>query len=57
MAKYKLVKNPEQTADVCATFSEGNGVTYSFPLNVPGNRHFKEYQAWLAEGNTPDPSD
>tara|TARA_Y100000401_G_C8304259_1_gene215977 strand:+ start:1051 stop:1224 length:174 start_codon:yes stop_codon:yes gene_type:complete len=57
MAKYKLVKDPEQTKDVCVTFTEGNGVFYSFPLDAPMNRHFKEYQEWLAEGNTPDPSD
>ena len=57
MAKYKLVKDPEQTKDVSVTFTEGDGVSYCFPLNAPMNRHFKEYQEWLAEGNTPDPSD
>ena len=57
MAKYKLVKDPEQTKDVCVTFTEGNGVSYSFPLDTPMNRHFKEYQEWLAEGNEPEAAD
>jgi hypothetical protein len=25
--------------------------------NDPGNRHWQEYQTWLAAGNTPDPAD
>ena len=44
MAKYKLVKDPEQTKDVSVTFTEGDGVSYCFPLDAPMNRHFKEYQ-------------
>ena len=23
----------------------------------PANRHYEEYLAWVAEGNTPDPAD
>lgn len=44
MAKYKL---------------QGSGVmdteTGAFIPNAPGNRHWKEYQQWLIDGNTPDP--
>ena len=25
--------------------------------NAPGNRHWRKYQEWLAEDNTPDPAD
>ena len=36
----------------------GNGVKRSDGASIPncdGNRDWKEYQKWLAEGNTPDP--
>lgn len=28
-----------------------------FVPDAPGNRHWREYQEWLAEGNTPDPAE
>lgn len=31
-----------------------DGVQLSIP-NAEGNRHWREYQEWLAEGNTPEP--
>ena len=57
MAIYKLVKFPGETKDSSVTLDEGNGVKVSIPLDCTGNRHFIKYQEWLAEGNTPDPSD
>lgn len=44
MAKYKLTEN--------GVFDTERKL--SIP-NAPGNRHWREYQEWLAEGNTPDP--
>jgi hypothetical protein len=40
---------------------EGGGVYHrptrrSIP-DAPGNRHWEEYQNWLAAGNTPEPAD
>jgi hypothetical protein len=46
MAKYKLIEN--------GVFDTETGA------NIPddaGNRHWVEYQEWLAEPNTPDPAD
>lgn len=44
MNKYKLTDN--------GVLDQETGM--SIP-NAEGNRHWKEYQQWLAEGNTPDP--
>ena len=44
MAKYQLLANGVLDTE------EG----WSIP-NAPGNRHWKEFQVWLAYGNTPDP--
>jgi hypothetical protein len=44
MARYKLSEN--------GVYDNVNN--YYIPAN-PSNRHWQEYQAWLAEGNTPDP--
>lgn len=46
MAKYKLTKNGVQDTEHNLSIPE-----------APGNRHWQEYQAWLAEGNTPDDAD
>lgn len=33
-----------------------NGIQSTVPL-IESNRDYKEYQAWLAEGNTPEAAD
>lgn len=56
MAIYKLSKFPGETEDSSVTLDEGNGVKVSIPFST-GNRHYQDFLAWKAEGNTPDPSD
>ena len=46
MAKYKLVDNGVLDTE-----------TGAYIPNAEGNRHWQEYQEWLAAGNTPDPAD
>ena len=45
MAEYKLLGNGVVTTDAGST---------SIPPN-PENRHYQEYQEWIAAGNKPDP--
>lgn len=33
--------------------TESDGVAWWFP-EAPGNRHYEEYLAWIAEGNEPE---
>ena len=44
MKKYKLIENGVLDQE-----------TESFIPNTPSNRHWREYQEWLSEGNIPDP--
>jgi hypothetical protein len=46
MAKYKLTESGVLDTETGAHIP-----------NNEGNRHWREYQEWLAEGNTPDPAD
>ncbi len=46
MALYKLTDGGVINTD-----------TGAFIPNDPANRHWQEYQEWLAEPNTPDPAD
>lgn len=42
--KYKLTESGVKDTE-----------TGMFIPEAPGNRHWQEYQSWLAEGNTPEP--
>ncbi len=44
---YKLSENG-------VTLTREDGSVLSIP-NAEGNRHWREYQEWLDEGNTPEP--
>lgn len=44
---YKLSENG-------VTLTREDGSVLSIPA-AEGNRHWREYQEWLAEGNTPEP--
>jgi hypothetical protein len=44
--KYKLTENGVLDTETGAHIP-----------NAEGNRHWQEYQEWLAAGNTPDPAD
>lgn len=46
MAKYKLTESGVLDTETGANIP-----------NAEGNRHWQEYQEWLAEPNTPDPMD
>ena len=45
----------ETTSNACAVRLVTDSGEWSVPL-CPGNRFYDAFQAWLAEGNTPDPA-
>jgi hypothetical protein len=51
---YKQIKYQDQVVGV---YKEENGVRISFGFTDPANTDYREYLAWLAEGNTPEPAD
>jgi hypothetical protein len=53
--QYKLHKNSEGVADSVSTTTE-SGMYISIPFALD-NTDYQEYLKWLAEGNTPTPSE
>ena len=56
MARYKLNIN----GDGVLTFDPKGEYPDEWNIHIPesmDNRHWREYQEWLAEGNTPDPAE
>jgi len=51
----KLI-NSAETNELAGILLVIDGIEYSVPISN-GNRHYKEYLAWLAEGNEPLPAD
>jgi hypothetical protein len=54
MAEYKQLNDP-MTGTISETILRT--VDQAHIPNDPANRDRQEYEAWLAEGNVPDPSD
>jgi len=51
MARYKLLKN---STGIWGVYDKEDGGQIPFD---EGNRHYKEYLAWVAEGNTAEAAD
>ena len=56
--RYQLYANTPDTGRVLNSIKRilDDGTISSIPVS-DGNTDYIEYKAWLAEGNTPDPSD
>ena len=56
MALYKLVSDPDQPGvEKVVVKNTGNGYAIYIPFDE-GNLDYQDYLAWVAAGNTPDPS-
>ena len=55
ITKAKLVKN-EFNNTVDQVYLTIDNVVYLVPFDE-GNRHYQQYLAWVAEGNTAEPAD
>jgi hypothetical protein len=55
---YYLKKNYiEETGETVDCIKKvEDGITIHIPT-ISGNRHYREYLEWLAEGNTPEPAE
>ena len=55
MADYKLLNGRNEDGEIYQNvLKKSEGISIPFD---PDNRHYQEYLAWVAEGNTPDPAD
>ena len=56
MAIYKLNQHSSMSepSSVTLDLDDGSGKVLVIPFD-PNNTDFRKYQAWIAEGNTPDP--
>ena len=53
---YKLYRADEDGPIPAIQRTLDDGTISSIPF-ATGNKDYKEYLAWVAEGNTPDPAD
>ena len=51
---YQLVNNPDGTL---ACIKKTEGINVLMIHLADDNRHYAEYLEWVAEGNTPDPTE
>tara|TARA_B100001564_G_scaffold339351_1_gene332015 strand:+ start:528 stop:704 length:177 start_codon:yes stop_codon:yes gene_type:complete len=55
MADYKLLNGRNEDGEIYQNvLKKSEGISIPFD---PDNRHYQEYLAWVAEGNTPEPAD
>ena len=55
MADYKLLNGRNEDGGIYQNvLKKSEGISIPFD---PDNRHYQEYLAWVAEGNTPEPAD
>ena len=55
MADYKLLNGRNEDGKIYHNvLKKSDGVSIPFDRD---NRHYQEYLAWVAEGNTPEPAD
>ena len=53
---YKFSKLPDGTQADLVIRTTDDGIVSTIPF-VQENKDYQEYLKWVAEGNTPDPSD
>lgn len=53
MYKYALDEGTNQPRTDQILFTDRDGVTWTVPNDI-NNTMWKDYQAWLAQGNTPE---
>ena len=55
MTDYKLLNGRNEDGEIYQNvLKKSEGISIPFD---PDNRHYQEYLAWVAEGNTPEPAD